>query len=159
MQIRLLQTELEELNTSTNLKKYLDDLQRLKAMLKARDHWESELTRPPTFLQTMLRYPKRLMGEKFEATLEVMRDSLLSYLRNKNQNQSQKHKHSTTRYIWRTHQDKKVRPDHAQREGIIFRYDSPPPGGNPGEAYGCRCWAEPLPDNWTAGLGDIFKKP
>jgi SPP1 gp7 family putative phage head morphogenesis protein len=50
---------------------------------------------------------------------------------------------TTTHYIWRTQGDGNVRPSHAANEGKIFAWDNPPPMGNPGEAFGCRCWAEP----------------
>lgn len=46
-------------------------------------------------------------------------------------------------YIWRTVGDDKVRGKHAEREGKIFNKNVPPEGGNPGEDYNCRCWAEP----------------
>ncbi len=46
-------------------------------------------------------------------------------------------------YIWRTKKDDKVRGTHAEREGKIFNRHVPPDGGNPGEDYNCRCWAEP----------------
>ena len=46
-------------------------------------------------------------------------------------------------YIWRTKKDDKVRGAHAEREGKIFNKNVPPEGGNPGEDYNCRCWAEP----------------
>ena len=49
-----------------------------------------------------------------------------------------------THYIWRTVGDDKVREEHAVREGKVFAYDNPPEGGNPGEDYNCRCWAEPI---------------
>jgi hypothetical protein len=51
--------------------------------------------------------------------------------------------HTTTHYIWRTWDDDKVRPEHAANNGKIFAWDNPPPTGNPGETFGCRCWAEP----------------
>lgn len=47
-------------------------------------------------------------------------------------------------YIWRTQRDDVVRSEHAVREGQVFSWENPPPGGHPGEAYGCRCRAEPL---------------
>ena len=31
---------------------------------------------------------------------------------------------------------------HADREGQVFAWDDPPPGGHPGQAVGCMCWAE-----------------
>ena len=46
-------------------------------------------------------------------------------------------------YVWRTMQDEKVRPEHAEREGEVFCWDEEPEGGHPGEDYNCRCWAEP----------------
>ena len=49
----------------------------------------------------------------------------------------------TTRYIWRTRNDGKVRSSHAAREGQVFSWDDPPVGGHPGEDYNCRCTAEP----------------
>ena len=51
--------------------------------------------------------------------------------------------HQTPLYVWRTQEDSKVRPSHAANDGKIFAWDNPPPTGNPGEALGCRCWAEP----------------
>ena len=55
-------------------------------------------------------------------------------------------------YIWETQKDERVRgnptglypkakPSHHARQGKIFRWDQPPEGGAPGEAYGCRCYA------------------
>ncbi len=51
--------------------------------------------------------------------------------------------HTTAFYIWHTQGDGKVRPSHAANEGRIFAWDKPPATGNPGEDFGCRCWAEP----------------
>jgi SPP1 gp7 family putative phage head morphogenesis protein len=47
-------------------------------------------------------------------------------------------------YRWRTRGDDRVRPEHAAREGRIFAWDSPPPGGHPGTEVNCRCHAEPV---------------
>lgn len=44
-------------------------------------------------------------------------------------------------YIWITQGDDLVRAEHAERDGGIFDMDNPPDGGNPGEAYNCRCMA------------------
>lgn len=69
-------------------------------------------------------------------------------------------------YIWRTCKDDKVRGKHAEREGKIFNKHIPPEGGNPGEDYNCRCWAEPYDEQEyknkpmvidVSGL-DIFKE-
>src|SRR5215213_5235720 len=55
---------------------------------------------------------------------------------------------TSEKYIWRTMGDSKVRADHAANEGKIFSWDSPPPTGQPGENYNCRCWAEPVEDDY-----------
>lgn len=47
------------------------------------------------------------------------------------------------RYIWRSSRDEKVRPEHAAREGMVFRWDDPPADGHPGKPIRCRCTAEP----------------
>lgn len=48
-----------------------------------------------------------------------------------------------TKYIWRTMSDGRTRPAHQRREGKSFSWTSSPPGGAPGQAVGCRCYAEP----------------
>jgi len=48
-------------------------------------------------------------------------------------------------YIWRSQDDAKVRDNHAEYDDRVFRWDSPPDGGHPGQAHNCRCWAEPVP--------------
>lgn len=47
-------------------------------------------------------------------------------------------------YVWITQGDDLVRAEHAERDGGIFDMDNPPDGGNPGEAYNCRCMAVPV---------------
>ena len=47
-------------------------------------------------------------------------------------------------YVWQTAGDQKVRPSHAANDGRIFSWDNPPPTGNPGEDFGCRCTAAPF---------------
>lgn len=46
-------------------------------------------------------------------------------------------------YIWRSRDDAKVRDVHAEHDDKIFDWDSPPESGHPGQAYNCRCFAEP----------------
>lgn len=48
------------------------------------------------------------------------------------------------RYIWRSRDDTLVRPLHAANDDQIFFWDEPPEGGHPGEAYNCRCFAQPM---------------
>lgn len=49
-------------------------------------------------------------------------------------------------YRWRTNIDGREREEHRERDGEIFRWDSPPEDGHPGEPIQCRCWAEPILD-------------
>lgn len=49
-----------------------------------------------------------------------------------------------TEYRWQTMMDDRVRPSHRDRQGLIFKWDNPPPGGHPGEAIRCRCVADPV---------------
>ena len=51
------------------------------------------------------------------------------------------------KYIWRTVGDSRVRPEHAAREGKVFRWDNPPRDGHPGMAVRCRCRAEAVWDD------------
>lgn len=62
-----------------------------------------------------------------------------------------------TWYIWRTCQDERVRASHAQMEGVICSFLTPPRpesligepdlgAYNPGESRECRCYAEPIVD-------------
>jgi hypothetical protein len=55
-------------------------------------------------------------------------------------------------YVWETRRDERVRgnpnglyptakPSHYAREGQVFKWNKPPEGGHPGEAWGCRCRA------------------
>lgn len=58
-----------------------------------------------------------------------------------------------TRFIWRASQDERVRDQHREWDGQIFRYDDPPIDDAtgrpvlPGEAILCRCTAEPVLDD------------
>lgn len=50
-------------------------------------------------------------------------------------------------YVWRSRDDARVRDSHADYDDRIFDWDTAPEGGHPGQAYNCRCHAEPfLPD-------------
>lgn len=60
-------------------------------------------------------------------------------------------KEFSDRYIWMTQRDKRVRKTHRKLRGKCFLFDDPPTEifkngkthtGNPGTAWGCRCWAE-----------------
>lgn len=62
-------------------------------------------------------------------------------------------------YIWRTAGDERVRgnpggrfpsarPSHFSRDGEEFEWSQPPEGGHPGEAIQCRCWPEPVLDDF-----------
>lgn len=49
-------------------------------------------------------------------------------------------------YVWHTAGDSRVRPAHADRNGITYRWDDPPSGGHPGQDRACRCVALPVID-------------
>lgn len=57
-----------------------------------------------------------------------------------------------TRYVWLTSRDERVRPEHEDRDGEIFSWDSPPEDGHPGQPINCRCTAQPVVDDLLAGL-------
>lgn len=46
-------------------------------------------------------------------------------------------------YIWQTREDDRVRKVHAMRNHHVFRWDTPPFDGAPGNAINCRCIAVP----------------
>ncbi len=46
-------------------------------------------------------------------------------------------------YAWRGALDGRERPSHVAREGLIFKWNAPPPDGHPGQPVQCRCSAEP----------------
>lgn len=49
-------------------------------------------------------------------------------------------------YIWRSQDDASVRAAHAENDDRVFAWANPPAGGHPGEAWNCRCTAEPIID-------------
>lgn len=49
-------------------------------------------------------------------------------------------------YIWRSQDDARVRQAHAENDDRVFAWANPPAGGHPGEAWNCRCTAEPIID-------------
>lgn len=50
-------------------------------------------------------------------------------------------------YIWITSNDGHVRESHQANHRKVFRKDTPPSTGHPGEAFGCRCQAIPIPEH------------
>ncbi len=55
-------------------------------------------------------------------------------------------------YAWRGALDGRERPSHVAREGLIFKWNAPPPDGHPGQPVQCRC--QPEPD--LSHLGEEF---
>jgi SPP1 gp7 family putative phage head morphogenesis protein len=55
-------------------------------------------------------------------------------------------------YIWRSRDDAKVRDRHAANDDRLFRWDTPPEGGHPGQAHNCRCHAEPVAPGSQSGV-------
>ncbi|WP_157956227.1 phage minor head protein [Acuticoccus yangtzensis] len=54
-------------------------------------------------------------------------------------------------YIWRSRDDGLVRDLHAGHDDKVFSWSRPPEGGHPGEAFNCRCVAEPVVDAGSVG--------
>jgi predicted chitinase len=52
-------------------------------------------------------------------------------------------------YIWRSADDARVRPAHAENDDRVFAWSAPPAGGHPGQGWNCRCTAEPILDPQT----------
>ena len=59
-------------------------------------------------------------------------------------NQARQTKLGIEEYIWRTSGDERVREDHRENNGKVFRWDDPPPTGHPGEDIQCRCVAQAI---------------
>lgn len=51
------------------------------------------------------------------------------------------------KFIWRTSNDERVRPEHEARNGKTYKWSDPPDGETPGEPINCRCYAEPVLDD------------
>lgn len=52
-----------------------------------------------------------------------------------------------TEYEWVSSKDERVRPEHAEADGNVYRWDTPPAetgGFHPGEDINCRCTANPI---------------
>lgn len=74
-----------------------------------------------------------------------------------NLNQARMQENGIDEYIWRTARDERVvgtpggkypkgtrgHGNHYEREGETFSWQTPPSDGHPGQAYNCRCYAEP----------------
>lgn len=50
------------------------------------------------------------------------------------------------RYVRRSQDDARVRAAHAAYDDQVFSWSEPPDGGHPGQAWNCRCTAEPILD-------------
>lgn len=49
-----------------------------------------------------------------------------------------------TSYVWSTSRDERVRESHAELEGEVIAWASPPEPGHPGQDFQCRCVALPV---------------
>ncbi len=148
------QEELGKLSFLNDSYKYINKLNEVQRLTRSILRIEEKFSQPVSKLNIVDDYKARATGQPIEAGIEVIRDSI-----DRPQNPHIKPKYPKRGlYVWRTQADSKVRKEHAERHGYIFKFEDPPIGSHPGENFNCRCWAEPLPDIWTQGLGDIFKK-
>lgn len=65
---------------------------------------------------------------------------------NANLNEIRQTQAGVNRYSWSTVRDRRVRPLHRAREGQVYRWDSPPSDGHPGQPIRCRCIARAILD-------------
>lgn len=56
------------------------------------------------------------------------------------------------KYMWVTMRDSRVRIEHQSRDGLIYKWSSPPPDGHPGWPIRCRCTAKPVIDTDKIGV-------
>jgi len=56
-------------------------------------------------------------------------------------------------YIRETAGDSRVRPSHRVLDGLVFRWDDPPPEGHPGQSFRCRCTASMNMDEISSSKG------
>lgn len=60
---------------------------------------------------------------------------------NSDMNEYRQRQIGVEQYTWRTIMDGRERPHHHERNGKVFQWDKPPPGGHPGREINCRCRA------------------
>ncbi len=82
-------------------------------------------------------------GDVSESRAELIaRDQTLKL--NGQLNQVRQTNAGVERYTWSTSHDERVRPEHAELDGQVFDWSSPPEPGHPGEDFQCRCVALPV---------------
>lgn len=59
-------------------------------------------------------------------------------------NEARQRAFGVSSYVWSSVLDNRTRPQHRTQHGRTYRWDTPPPGGAPGVAPRCRCWALPI---------------
>jgi len=89
--------------------------------------WRAEAADPASFASARAAMEQAL-AQRFVATVSQRRQTALGI----------------SHYVWRSRDDDKVRAAHARYDDKVFSWDDPPEGGHPGEAFNCRCRAEPL---------------
>jgi SPP1 gp7 family putative phage head morphogenesis protein len=100
------------------------------------------------------------IGDDFESRAKLIaRDQTNKFISELNKERQQNI--GITSYYWRTTGDNAVRDTHAEMEGQLCYWDSPPAIGtidgepvNPGEDIQCRCVADPAIDQFLASLPD-----
>ncbi|MCK5296953.1 MAG: minor capsid protein [Alphaproteobacteria bacterium] len=122
----------------------LDDVMSVKTILNSLGYYDV-----PKYGMTVYPDQQMIVGIKsYQHDNGLTVDGYMKHsgetVKSMNRNSSEGSDVKTQAYIWRTKSDNKVRSSHAEREGKIFSWDNPPEGGHPGEAYNCRCEAEPV---------------
>lgn len=110
------------------------------------EHTLAEYRRVLTGLQGLLLQREGAVDDQITADFEEERDLLKAWLLRRFGGQINTDRQKllgVTHYIWRTRDDAKVRSGHRDRDDLVYAWDHEHEDGSPGEAFGCRCWAEP----------------
>ncbi len=94
------------------------------------------------------------VGERIAAEVIRLNNNVTQRL-----DQQRQRRFGIENYIWRSSDDGRVRSSHADNDDQIFRWDSPPATGHPGQDYGCRCTAEPIVPVLYSGEPDLPLEP
>lgn len=137
----------EEISTITGRIKSLEDYYIERVGRELEKIAKSESSQQD--LRDMLREQAGLADRKAELLARDVAGSLHAEIATKRAQEA-----GVRGYIWRTQRDERVRPEHEEREGERFTWDSPPDDGHPGEPPLCRCWAEPDIDSVLDDLGE-----
>lgn len=127
------QIEAATLNSVTNIKGLTDELAKRVQNTLINGAIQEQ---PQTEIAKVL---SDQFGWSAQRAASIARDQMATF--NGMVNKVRQQQLGIDKYIWNTMNDERVRLEHERREGKIFRWDSPPEDGHPGEPINCRCVA------------------